>query len=229
MLCYHLFMSKQWNLQRHPNWKRHDVVRLLNKKNAIGIELGVAAGGFSKRMVDSGYFLRFYGIDSYEDNHNTVEYKQALLHVGLDKSYHLLRMRFSDAIDLFPDEYFDFIYIDGYAHTGQLGGETIVDWYPKLKPGGVLCGDDYDEERWPLVTQSVQSIVAQLGGTLHVTDTEKGAEYSFYPSWALVKPDNINFILAEKHLVVQGYAQDVRVKLKKKVVSILRRNYFFNK
>ena len=42
-------------------------------------------------------------------------------------------MTFDDAIDLFEDQFFDFIYIDGFAHTGEEGGETLIKWYRKLK------------------------------------------------------------------------------------------------
>jgi hypothetical protein len=43
---------------------RHDVIKLLNKPHGnMGVELGVAEGVFSDRMVKSGAFEIFYGID----------------------------------------------------------------------------------------------------------------------------------------------------------------------
>lgn len=28
---------------------------------------------------------------------------------------------------------FDFVYIDGYAHTGEENGKTIIDWWRKVR------------------------------------------------------------------------------------------------
>ena len=108
---------------------RWNVIDGLSGDKNLGIELGVAAGSFSAKMVASGKFARFWGVDMYADSHNTNEYKAALRLVGLDQNYHLLRMTFDQAIDLFPDGHFDFIYVDGYAHTGEEGGRTLLNWY----------------------------------------------------------------------------------------------------
>ena len=59
------------------NWMRHDVVSLLEGSENVGIELGVAEGIYSKRMIDSGKFARFYGVDVYGDSHDTKEYCKA--------------------------------------------------------------------------------------------------------------------------------------------------------
>lgn len=97
--------------RRLNGWHRHDVLRLLgDQKGLIGVELGVAAGEFSRRMVDSGRFSTFFGIDMYADTHDIHQYKSALRHVGLMGPYKLLRMSFEEAQDLFEDESLDFIY-----------------------------------------------------------------------------------------------------------------------
>ena len=120
------------------NLQRWNVIDGLANRNNLGIELGVAAGSFSARMVQSGKFRRFWGVDVYGDAHDITEYKRALLTVGIEADYALLRMTFDEALDIFPDEFFDFIYVDGYAHTGEEGGRTLINWYAKLKPGGIL-------------------------------------------------------------------------------------------
>ena len=113
---------------------RWNVIDSLPGNRHIGIELGVAGGSFSARMMRSGKFKRFYGVDIYGDGHTVVEYKKALRSVGLNRNFHLLRMTFDQALDLFPDQFFDFIYADGYAHTGEEGGQTLLNWYrlPRL-------------------------------------------------------------------------------------------------
>ena len=169
---------------------RWNVIDGLSGDKNLGIELGVAAGSFSAKMVASGKFARFWGVDMYADSHNTNEYKAALRLVGLDQNYHLLRMTFDQAIDLFPDNYFDFIYVDGYAHTGEEGGRTLLKWYAKLKPGGIMAGDDYDLQSWPLVVWAVHNLVHQLGLHLKVTDQTGDVTYNRYRSWFFVKPDH---------------------------------------
>ncbi|NNE86826.1 MAG: class I SAM-dependent methyltransferase [Silicimonas sp.] len=167
---------------------RHDVLKLLDKtEDCVGIELGVAAGEFSKRMVDSGRFSQVFGVDVYADNHDIGQYKDALRHVGLMRPYKLLRMTFDQAYDLFDDGTFDFIYIDGFAHSGQEGGDTIYKWARKVRVGGVIAGDDYHSD-WPLVQNAVNRFAEDAGFELCVTtETEPDVKYSDYPSWAVVK------------------------------------------
>ncbi|MEM6666155.1 MAG: class I SAM-dependent methyltransferase [Pseudomonadota bacterium] len=183
---------------------RQDVVQFLKGDANVGIELGVAAGLFSARMMESGHFSRFFGVDMYADKHDTAEYKTALRAVGLFKPYTLLRMRFEDALDLFEDETFDFIYVDGYAHSGEEGGETIMDWYAKLKVGGVMAGDDYDPN-WPLVQAAVHHLIAQTGTELMVTDQVEDNTYSRYPTWLTIKDRPLD-VEADPDLVRRGKA-----------------------
>jgi len=51
-----------------------------------------------------------------------------------------------DAASRFPDEYFDLIYIDA-DHTYEGCLEDIKVWYPKVKKGGFITGDDYSHYR----------------------------------------------------------------------------------
>ncbi|WP_373236425.1 class I SAM-dependent methyltransferase [Cohaesibacter celericrescens] len=170
---------------------RFSIVELLDGTDNVGIELGVAAGGFSANMMQSGKLSKGFGVDLYSDHHDMAEYQKALLTVGMDANYSLLKMSFDDALDLFPDDHFDFIYIDGYAHTGEQGGKTFFDWLPKLKQGGILAGDDY-ADRWPLVKQAVHYFVEQVGAELHVTDPSKvhsGSVFNASPSWFIYNKD----------------------------------------
>ena len=118
---------------------RQVLPRFLERDGLIGIELGVASGDFSRRLERTGLFDELYGVDAYGDHHNTREYKRALRTVGLGRRYWLLRMRFNQALNLFEDGTFDFIYIDGYAHTGEDQGKTLFDWWPKVRVGGMIC------------------------------------------------------------------------------------------
>jgi hypothetical protein len=178
---------------------RHDIVKTLTGKNNIGIELGVAGGHYSKRMVQSKKFKHFYGVDLYEDHHDTKEYVSALQLIGIEENYTLLRMSFDDSINLFEDNFFDFIYFDGYAHTGEEGGKTFVDWYKKLKVGGIFAGDDYHND-WPLVKWAVNDMVEKLGCSLNITGLVEKTHLNKYPSWFFEKKSEAEFSPNEKLL-----------------------------
>lgn len=180
------------NINIHKDFYRHDILNFLTGCNSVGIELGVAGGHYSKRMVDSGKFSKIFGVDLYEDHHNTAEYKSALSLIGLDKNYVLLRMSFMDAVDLFDDNFFDFIYFDGYAHTGEEGGKFFSEWYKKLKVGGVFAGDDYHDD-WPLVKWAVNDMISKIGCNLNVTGKVESTYLNKYPSWFFLKEKNSIF------------------------------------
>ena len=121
-----------------------------------------------------------------------------------NNNYNLLKMRFDQAVDLFDDNSLDFIYFDGFAHNGQLGGKTIIDWYPKVKIGGIVAGDDYHDQ-WPLVKSAVNDISSQLKVDLNITKILKKNEYSEFPSWYFYKMSQksieINKSLIKKSII----------------------------
>lgn len=160
---------------------REDLPKLFNKKNLIGVELGVARGNFSKQLIKSKKFKILFGIDSYSLNqHNIDEYKFALKKLGMFSNYKLINMSFENALDLFPDKSLDFIYFDGFAHTGQNYGQTILDWSKKIKPNGILSGDDYDA-KWELNKLIIDQFAKQNNLKLFVTDSYK--KKHIYRSW----------------------------------------------
>ena len=97
-------------------------------------------------------------------------------------------MRFEDALDLFPDRSLDFIYFDGYAHTGQNYGQTILDWSKKIKLNGILSGDDYDS-KWELNKIIIDQFALQNKLKLFITETNK--KKHIYSSWYIRVNKNI--------------------------------------
>lgn len=165
---------------------RHDVASYLDGTGNIGIELGVASGRLTQCLLQTRKFRMLFGVDTYADIHDTNEYKDAIKNIGIDANHKLLRLTFEDALDIFPDEYFDFIYVDGFAHTGEEGGQTLVDWYSKLKIGGIMSGDDYHED-WPLVMWAVNHFASQVGAKINLTGQTQSERYSQYPTWFFKK------------------------------------------
>jgi len=160
--------------------------------DGVGIELGVADGSFSRIILEKSRLTHLYSIDMWagDRGHDLDQYKVAIkqLMPFRDRST-IIKARFDEVLDLFPEEYFDFVYVDGYAHTGEDNGQTFIDWYPKLKPGGLMAGDDYSSE-WPLVIGAVDRFVAANKLLLNVTGSRMFREHQRgdYPSWFVIKP-----------------------------------------
>lgn len=169
---------------------RRDDVATLFAERGVGIELGVAAGDFSERILQHGHVGYLYSVDMWagDRGHGVDQYREAFvrLHPYRDRNS-VMRMRFDEALELFADEALDFIYVDGYAHDGELNGQTFREWFPKLKRGGIISGDDYSPE-WPLVVAAVDAFCAENGLELHVIDCHEDKWNSMYPTWFAMKP-----------------------------------------
>jgi len=168
---------------------RRDDVATLIPAGGVGVELGVAAGDFSNRILERSEIGYLFSIDMWagDRGHDVAQYKEAirLLHPHRARNT-CLRMRFEDALDLFNDESLDFIYVDGYAHTGEDNGRTFSDWYPKLRTGGIIAGDDYHSD-WPLVMKAVDDFAAANKLVLHVIQCSEESWNSRYPTWFAMK------------------------------------------
>lgn len=170
--------------------RRKDICRLI-APGGVGVELGVAKGQFSETLLVNSQLEHLYSIDMWagDRGHDVDEYREALRRLDTYRSRSTtIKLRFDEALALFPDAYFDFIYIDGYAHTGEEAGQTLVDWWPKLKPGGIFSGDDYSPH-WPLVMDVVDRFSAKYRVEVYLIEPEtEENEFSRNPTWFCFKP-----------------------------------------
>ena len=146
------------------------------------IELGVAAGRFAAEILATNATLNYIGVDRYADHHDEAEHQEALARLARYAAREpiLHHSTFTAALPQVPNASADLVYIDGYAHTGQEMGQTLAEWYPKVKPGGILAGHDYCQ-RWAPTLHAVDAFAAALGATVHVIDDTP------FPSWYLHK------------------------------------------
>ena len=156
-------------------------------ENGIGLELGVATGRYSKAICDNSKLSKIYGIDRYTDHHDDAEMTRMLDllkdQIAINR-YTFLRGSFENYLKSFEDETFDFIYIDGYASTGQENGKTLSDWFCKLKPNGIFSGHDYHES-WPKTVSAVNEFVDKNNLKLNIVEDLEDA-WDF-PSWYIIK------------------------------------------
>ena len=117
-------------------------------------EIGVREGWNFGLLTDHGP-KEAVAVDSWIDDgvlaRNDGCYTQAVLDAQYetfkekvkDKPFvNIIRALSTEAVKQVEDDHFDFIYIDA-DHTTEGCYKDIVDWYPKVKKGGILCGHDY--------------------------------------------------------------------------------------
>lgn len=162
--------------------KSRDELPCILPVDGIGVELGVAKGVYSEIILQNSKLKTLYSVDRWSDHHNEEEYINTRIRLSPygDRSI-IMRETFADAVLKFPDGFFDFIYIDGYAHTGQLNGQTLYEWYPKLKPGGVFAGHDYSPT-WQPTIDAVDLFCNKYDKKLVVI----GSGVDNAPSWVLI-------------------------------------------
>ena len=152
------------------------------------------------------------GLDKFNSGFDKLTGK----YVGILKNFKLLKLDFNEALEMFEDQFFDFIYIDGYAHNGQQGGETLCKWIKKVKPGGILCGDDYDQ-KFPLTIEAVNYIRKETNLNLYITDITSETDHK-YASWLFKIDKNYN-VEIKKDLILKSKIFDIyykyKIKLKK--------------
>jgi len=137
-------------------WANLEVLKRLKKVDKI-VEIGVSYGNNAWRMCRSLRPKECHLVDPYVDTPENVVSKEdnADANVPFELAKHLLstlpvnatfhKQPSNVAYKKFDDEYFDFIYIDG-DHSYKAVKEDIELWYPKLRKGGIIAGDDYHKD-----------------------------------------------------------------------------------
>lgn len=162
---------------------RIQILSSIIKDDYIGCELGVAEGDFSEQILVHSTIKHLYSIDMWagDRGHDDIQYKKAISKLFNYKHKNtILKYKFNEAIKLFANNFFDFIYIDGYAHTGQDNGKTLFDWWPKLKNNGIFSGHDYDKS-WPKNIEAINKFVVHHNQKINIIEDKP------YNSWYIIK------------------------------------------
>lgn len=147
------------------------VLDLFNsKKNLVGVELGVKFGKLSESFLTIDSSLKMYSVDLWgfhpsisEEHRHEENYKEAVKRLApFGERSVIIRELTSDAARMFPDSFFDFVYIDA-THSYEAVDNDIKLWRGKIKPDGFLCGHDYCAG-WESVIEAVNC---------HITDFTK--------------------------------------------------------
>ena len=148
---YHDKRSRDFVLRRFP-------------KSSVGAEIGAWKGDFSQEILcivkprklhlidpwayqDSAEFSRalYGGIRGENQQRMDGVYRSVVDRFGWHITHEMVdlnRGKSKDILPQFPDEYFDWVYVDGdHRYEGVLLDLELA--HTKLKPNGLLAGDDY--------------------------------------------------------------------------------------
>jgi hypothetical protein len=138
-------------------------------KNSVGVEIGVHKGDFSEEILQVVQPKELHLIDPWKHETSAV-YDDALYggqakngQAEMDRRYADVCARFegpvrrqqvkihrgfsTDVLGRFPDDYFDWVYIDG-NHLYEYVKKDMDLSFRKTKAGGYVTGDDYMEGGW---------------------------------------------------------------------------------
>lgn len=143
---------------------REDLIKFCLNGVKRAAEVGVRDGDNSRFILaNSPLLLKLYGID--------IRYSHK---VGInDNRFNYMIIDSVSAASKFPDEYFGFIYIDA-GHSYNDVYNDLMSWYPKLKNGGFLVGDDYAIMYNPTegqygVVEAIEEFVEENNKDLYIT------------------------------------------------------------
>lgn len=162
-------------------------------KNSRGAELGVYKGALSKRllirkdlhllMVDSWGVYRdgyaqsddYHARTSADDHDGAMRMATGLTDFAADRR-EIIRSDSVAAAANVPDGSLDFVFVDA-DHTYEGCMADIKAWFPKIKPGGLLCGHDFEHPEYPKwgVAQAVREFCAETGLAF-----EMGSDYTWF-------------------------------------------------
>lgn len=116
-----------------------------------GVEVGVCQGIFSEWILQHWHGPLLYLVDPWTDlpGYRDLPYDhEANYHETLTRMlpfvgrYLILRKTSLEAASQFEDGSLDFVYLDG-DHRYEAVRADLEAWYPKVRRGGMLAGDDY--------------------------------------------------------------------------------------
>lgn len=150
-----------------------DIIRQLPQNFAfaeVGVWKGHSISYFTVEAINRGKTGRIYAVDTFEGSSehrdpNSIWYEPLLEHEnGL--YYHFIdniapikeyiTPVVGDSVSvarMFDDASLDAIFIDA-GHDYDSVTKDLIAWYPKVKPGGIFCGHDY-EDNWIGVKNAV--------------------------------------------------------------------------
>lgn len=186
--------------------KREDLAVLIDELGLkTGAELGVSSGGFSDYLLSNSKLEKLYSIDAWDGDEQITKsvfkrrarsklsqcFEEAKNRLGKHgRRSQIIKSTTFDAVDRFADSSLDFIYVDA-SHRFTGVSLDLINWFPKLKKGGLFSGHDYWSCYRCEVMEAVNGFFVENKIVLHLTT--KGLNSSgntfFPPTWWGIKDE----------------------------------------
>ena len=131
----------------------------------IGVYKGRSTALFNVELINRNIEYNYYAIDHFQgstEHDNTIDYYSIALE-NLNPIIHKINLIKNDSISEcqnYPNDYFDIVYIDA-SHDYESVKKDVLHWLPKVKNGGIICGDDYTLS-WPGVVRAVDELFENI-------------------------------------------------------------------
>lgn len=168
--------------QFYFGFARQEVINLISEGDVCA-EIGVYKGDFANEMLKKNP-SKLHLIDPWKSITDIPARWHSLPQSEMDSLKSSVISRFSsdpaveisekfsvDAVEGFVDSYFDFIYVDA-NHSYEYVKRDLDNWWPKLKSGGFICGNAYQNNDYqvevldfgvvPAVDKFVESNVSSV-------------------------------------------------------------------
>jgi hypothetical protein len=128
----------------------YDIVAAIRPKMLVelGTHKGLSYFAFCQAMKENEIDGVCYAVDTFEGDAHTDKYDESVFNSVNNhnrQNYfgfsYLMRMLFEDALKHFDNDSIDLLHIDGF-HTYEAVSGDFANWYPKVKPGGIILFHD---------------------------------------------------------------------------------------
>jgi hypothetical protein len=127
--------------------------KLLSKLQHWGVvaELGVDHGDFSEEILRECQPLQLHLVDVWDtDRYNSGLFESTKARFSNEIArgqVHIHRKDSIAAADDFPENHFDWVYVDT-THSYETTWRELRKYAPKVKKGGIIAGHDYSMGNW---------------------------------------------------------------------------------
>jgi hypothetical protein len=182
--------------------KRTELVGIINKLGLKrGVEVGVARGEFSEYLLKNSNLDILYSIDAWSKDLEAMKaYRTSNLVENTDEYYIKAKNRLSafgnksviikdiseNAVKQFENESLDFIYLDA-SHMFSGFALDLINWWEKLKFGGLFAGHDFKRKSTYQVCYAVSGFCMEHKQFYYLTTDDNGCGSNVNPSWWLIK------------------------------------------
>ena len=151
-----------------------------NQKDVVIAEIGIFRGESTLSLFNYCDIKKIYLIDPFNKeiadsfnptdgtnrniNDSLFEETKSKLSKYLDKIV-FLKETSDDAFNKINDDELDFLFIDG-CHTYECVYKDLVNYYPKVKSGGIISGDDFSNKFQGFgIIDAVNDVLPRIGYT----------------------------------------------------------------